>query len=268
VARVDVFFAPEEEKAIAQFLSDGFLVFDIEEMGMLSDIRNRIYDFGVSQLSQKPDVQKFFDTTQDYVDTNTLNAFRVNIITAMAEDPLLRPQLFALAQKQIHWLVGNELAMQNKCNLSIQLPNDESSLLPIHSDVWAGNSPYELVFWLPLVDVADTKSMFILPRHQSDEIFENFEPYSQMNAEEFYQALKDKLVVPQVKYGQGLLFSHALLHGNRTNQETTTRWSFNIRFKSLLSPYGPKGLGDAFLPITLRPMTRLGFEYKNPKINT
>ena len=30
-------------------------------------------------------------------------------------------------------LVGNELVMQNKINLSIQLPHDKSSILPIHS---------------------------------------------------------------------------------------------------------------------------------------
>ena len=32
-------------------------------------------------------------------------------------------------------LLGNELSMQLRVNLSVQLPKDNSSLLPLHSDV-------------------------------------------------------------------------------------------------------------------------------------
>ena len=53
--------------------------------------------------------------------------------------------------------------MQRKINLSIQLPYDNSSLLPIHSDVWSGCSPF-VVLWVPLVDVYDSKSMFIFQK--------------------------------------------------------------------------------------------------------
>ena len=34
--------------------------------------------------------------------------------------------------------------MQKSLNLSIQFPKDDSSLLPIHSDVWSGDSPFEI----------------------------------------------------------------------------------------------------------------------------
>ena len=52
--------------------------------------------------------------------------------------------------------------MQKKINLSIQLPKDESSLLDVHSDIWSGDSPYEVVVWIPLVNCFNTKSMYIL----------------------------------------------------------------------------------------------------------
>ena len=42
--------------------------------------------------------------------------------------------------------------MQQRINLSIQLPNDKSSLLPIHSDTWSGDSPFETVVWIPMVN--------------------------------------------------------------------------------------------------------------------
>jgi sporadic carbohydrate cluster 2OG-Fe(II) oxygenase len=40
-----------------------------------------------------------------------------------------------------------------------------------------------------------------------------------------------------VKYGQGIIFSPNCLHGNVMNIEKNTRWSINIRFKNLFSPY-------------------------------
>ena len=63
-------------------------------------------------------------------------------------------------------LVGNELSMQKSINLSIQMPNDKSSLLDLHADTWSGDSPYEVVVWLPLVDCFKTKSMYILPNNK------------------------------------------------------------------------------------------------------
>ena len=51
--------------------------------------------------------------------------------------------------------------MQRKINLSIQMPEDDSALLPVHSDVWSGCSPFEVVVWTPLVDCKSTQSMFV-----------------------------------------------------------------------------------------------------------
>ena len=50
--------------------------------------------------------------------------------------------------------------MQKKINLSIQMPKDKDSLLDLHSDIYAGESPFQVVVWIPLVDAYKTKSMF------------------------------------------------------------------------------------------------------------
>ena len=46
------------------------------------------------------------------------------------------------------------------------MPNDSSSLLPLHTDTWSGVSPYEIVVWFPLVDCYKTKTMYILPANK------------------------------------------------------------------------------------------------------
>ena len=157
------------------------------------------------------------------------------------------------------------MAMQRGLNLSIQLPGDESSLLPAHSDIWSGNSPFEAVFWLPLVDCYRTRSMYLLARPLSEEVLAHFSRYSNLTATEFFREIEPMVTWVEVKQGEGLIFWHGLVHGNEINREPLTRWSMNIRFKGLLSPYGDKEIGESFFPIAVRPLTRLGYGYKGPK---
>ena len=87
---------------------------------------------------------------------------RLSLINHINNDKNFKDNYFNIAKKMLEEIVGNELAIQNNINLSIQLPNDESSLLPLHSDTWSGDSPFESVLWIPLVNCYNTKSMFIL----------------------------------------------------------------------------------------------------------
>ena len=80
--------------------------------------------------------------------------------------------------------------MQMRVNLSIQLPRDKSSLLPVHSDVWSGDSPFETVVWLPLVDCFKTKSMFILPPAKYNKIKKIFQEKNIILVIKFMKKLK------------------------------------------------------------------------------
>ena len=156
-------------------------------------------------------------------------------------------------------ICGNELAMQRKINLSIQLPKDNSSLLPIHSDVWSGCSPFEVVLWVPLVDVYNSKSMFIFPKNINDKVYKKFSLYK--NFKIFFDKYKNKIKFLNLKFGQGIIFAHSIIHGNIVNNTNETRWSFNCRFKSLMSPYYKKDIAETFIPISIKPATNIGLEY-------
>jgi len=154
--------------------------------------------------------------------------------------------------------------MQKNINLSIQFPNDNSSLLPIHSDVWSGDSPYEINLWVPLVNCYRTKSMYIL--EQKD--YANFEKIMQKkkysSSEDIFKLVKNKVRWLNVNYGQFLIFNQALPHGNIVNIEKETRWSMNCRFKNFFSPYGDKKVGEFFLPITTRAISEIGMNFEYP----
>jgi len=162
-------------------------------------------------------------------------------------------------------LVSNELSMQLRVNLSIQFPEDESSLLPVHADTWSGDSSFEVVVWLPLVDCYATKTMYILPPKPSEELSKNFVERAGKSSEDLYQSIQDDIKWLEVAYGEVLVFNQALPHGNRINNETETRWSMNCRFKGVFTPYGDKKIGEFFEPITLRAASKTGMAYKHPK---
>ena len=161
----------------------------------------------------------------------------------------------------LNTLIGNELSMQQRVNLSIQMPNDRSSLLPVHSDVWSGDSPFEIVVWIPLVDCYKTKTMYILPPKKNNKIVLK----KQKNSKKIFNHIKKDLVWPKVKYGEVLIFNQMLAHGNVVNKESETRWSMNCRFKGIFTPYGDKKLGEFFEPITLRKSSQIALNFKPKK---
>ena len=99
------------------------------------------------------------------VAVKNLNEIRMYLYAQLNKQDWILDKMFELFNSQIKLILGDELAVQKKVNLSIQLPNDNSSILPMHSDFFSGESIYQLNLWLPLVSVNKTSSMFyFLPK--------------------------------------------------------------------------------------------------------
>ena len=155
--------------------------------------------------------------------------------------------------------------MQRNMGFSILLPEDDSSIIHLHSDTWGSEcSPFEVVLWVPFVDCFRTKSVFICPPEKDRQWKEKISDFSDKGTDALYNAVEPDLVWPDVPYGQVLLFTPTVMHGGRVNKEQTTRWSINIRFKGLFTPYAGKRLGEYFDPITIRGATRVGMQFEYP----
>jgi sporadic carbohydrate cluster 2OG-Fe(II) oxygenase len=212
------------------------------------------------------DVDDFLNHIERVLPVEKLNEVRLNTYRKMNATPWFRPTYFALARSIIETLVGNELAMQNRINLSIQLPRDDSSLLAIHADAFGGETPFQVVEWLPLVDCYKTKSMFILPRAKSEAVYAAFTRYEGKGMDSLYKDVEKDVIWCNVPYGHVLVFSPNFLHGGVINEELETRWSMNCRFTGLFTPYtgAEKKLGSYYLPITTRPVTKMALQYREP----
>lgn len=259
-------FLRESERTLCDaFLKDGIVKVAAEDKAALDKIRSTIVQASASALSlpAPEDHGIFLDEIHKHVTVAKLNEFRLQVFEAMNRESWFREAYFSVARTALETIVGNELVMQRRVNLSIQLPDDDSSLLPIHSDVWSGDSPYEVVLWIPYGDCYGTKAMY----YTRADVDARVQPElaNHKTAESLYQAVAKDSPFIEVKYGEALLFTQNIMHGNRVNVEKETRWSSNCRFKSALSPYADKKLGEFFEPITLRPATRMGLNYALPK---
>lgn len=245
-----------EKKIYDTFLSKGFVIFKVKDQKSLNYLKKKT-QYELNKIVKKADLKNI----HNFVKPEILNNLRMKIYNKINSNKKFLNNYFYIVKNELEIICGNELAMQRKVNLSIQMPNDDSSLLPIHSDVWSGCSPFEVVVWIPLVNCEKTNSIFFLSKNKSNLIQKKFNKIKDLNRIEKTSMKNIKFV--KIKYGEALIFSHQLLHGNIINKEKSTRWSFNCRFKSLFSPFHEKTLGETFIPIQLKPASKFGIKFND-----
>ena len=199
------------------------------------------------------------------IQNNESNELRLHIINTLFKNTTIHRNYYNSAKEVIHSLCGNELAIQKRPGISINLPHNENDVLPIHADTWNGVSPYELNIWIPLVNCSETMCLYILDRENYSKRVKDSKNLLRLTSDELFKELEKDLTWIQIKYGEMLAFDQSLPHGYSLNEETATHWSLNCRFKGLHTPYWDKKLGEYFMPITVKNCTRLGMNYKHPE---
>ena len=154
--------------------------------------------------------------------------------------------------------------MQKRPGLSINFPQNNNDVLPIHADTWNGVSPYELNIWIPLVDCEKTMCLYILEREKYEKHKRDSPSLLTLDSDYLFKKLETDLDWIEISYGDILAFDQSLPHGYALNCEDGTHWSLNCRFKGLHTPYWDKKLGEYFMPITLKTCSRVGLEYDYP----
>ncbi len=264
----NLFLSNNENKICNKYLDQGYVVAPVVDIEALSWIRQKFIfiireELCIPDNALDSDILNF---THESVSIPELNDFRLLVIKKINSLPDFRKKYYQVAKSYLDIIVGNELSMQLKINLSIQFPKDSSSLLPIHADTWSGDSPFEVVVWVPLVDCYETKAMYILPPDANQTLNNNFKKMAGNSSDDLYNSVQECVNWIEIKYGEVLIFNQALPHGNRINEESETRWSLNCRFKGVFTPYADKKIGEFFEPITLKPASECGMKYSLPNI--
>ncbi|MFN8391626.1 MAG: sporadic carbohydrate cluster 2OG-Fe(II) oxygenase [Bdellovibrionota bacterium] len=266
----ETFIDPNEEALGNKFLTQGYLNHPVDNRSALDALRHAIVEIVAEHIGAPlpKDEAHFLNFVHEQVPVEKLNDMRLKVFSKMNAIPWFKPTYYGLAKSALDAVVGNELAMQSSVNLSVQYPNDRSSLLSVHADTWSEESPFQVVAWLPLVDVYDTKAMYLLSPEKNRTVNKRLRDISKTGgSDKLFEAYEKDFEWVKVPYGNVLVFSPNLLHGNVVNVTPETRWSMNVRFKGLFTPYmsEEKKLGDFYLPITTKVVTRVGINYKVPE---
>lgn len=266
---MSMFLNKFEQEISDEYTRQGYVIRPAADPEALEKIRSTVIRLIADSIGIKEDndADHILNFIHSSIPVKELNNFRLKIIREINNQEDFREMYFRIARQYLEALVGNELAMQLRVNLSIQFPNDASSLLPVHADTWSGDSPFEVVVWLPLVDCFRTKSMYILPPLPAARLRQSFSRLAGNSSEDLFQSIQGEVRWLELRYGEILIFDQGLPHGNRINQESETRWSMNCRFKGVFTPYGDKKIGEFFEPVTLRTVSRAGMEYQFPEIS-
>ena len=262
-----MFLTDSEQALSTEYLAQGYIIRPVADVEALQWIQAQFVRLVGETLGAQLNgaAKDVLNHIHRQVPVAELNTFRLKIIRGFNAIEEFRQMYFRVARPYLETLVGNELAMQLRVNLSIPFPGDHTSLLPVHADTWSGDSPFEVVVWLPLVDCYRTKAMYILPPLAAADLSQQFVERAGNSSEDLYRSMQDEVKWLEVRYGEVLVFDQALPHGNRVNEESETRWSMNCRFKGVFTPYGDKKIGEFFEPITLRAASQNGMAYRLPK---
>ena len=212
------------------FRNNGYLIKQVEDLKNLNYLRKKVIDFIVKKkpsLKSKLKIEKeeiFLNNFHKYIKKSELNSIRLFVIDIINRNKSFAENYYSAGKKSLDFLVGNELAMQSKINLSIQTPNDHDSMLPMHSDIYAGESPFEANLWIPLVNVkADSRSMFITSPKYNKKIDQMVRDTRKLTILQIYNKNKKKFKFLKINYGEILVFSPIMLHGNVVNKTKYTR---------------------------------------------
>ena len=257
-------------KIYNQFYKNGYIIKNIEDLSSFRRIKNETTKIILKFLNIKKKPNFFLENLHQYVEYQKINALRMKVYKIMNQKSWIQDAYFKLSQKTIKDLVGNELAGQNSVNFSFQFPNDRNSQLSLHSDSLSGESAFQIVLWVPLMNVYKSNSMYVLSKEDSKKNLNNIKNFRNEGMFQIYKKLSNKVKFLNIKKNQFLIFSPNLLHGNIVNKTRISRISMNARFKNLFSPYNKdrnsfgKKLGYFYKPISMKPVTKFSLEFNIP----
>lgn len=240
------------------FRRRGFDIFEADDRQALESLRQDIFAQARGILGgDGNDPEAFFNSFhQRRMQGGELNAFRMKLVSTCTDALRVNSVVFRAFEKTLGEMVGADVAAQKVVNIVIQQPGDADQVMT-HRDAPA-NSHFEVITWLPLVDVYDTKSMFISDLETSSKAIAALKNGGTYDS--YCKTIEATAIDLEVPFGSACLFAAGIAHGAKINVTDETRWALNIRYKNLFSPYGDKGILEFFDILKLSPLSNVAFE--------
>jgi sporadic carbohydrate cluster 2OG-Fe(II) oxygenase len=250
----------ETERGLQTFAEQGYAIVPSRRPHLLEEMRESIFR-AAQRLAggSGDDAEAYFNEFHKLgFGGAELNRIRMGLVEYCSKELEIPRTIFEAFRETLFAMVGPDVAAQKLVNVVVQQPGDAEQA-PVHRDA-PSNSHFEVIVWLPLVDVFRSKSMYILERTGSARAldmlkggatYKSFCDYVETNGSDL-----------DIPFGSACLFAAGLAHGVKINAELETRWVLNVRFKNLFSPYGAKGLAEYFSVLSLSPLSQVAFAFE------
>jgi sporadic carbohydrate cluster 2OG-Fe(II) oxygenase len=207
----------------------------------------QLIDYVTDEASLKYPGLDQLEFLHHYCDSSNVNDLRLSIFHRLNNHFGWKEVITNSIVHRLRSHLGPNIYIQKNINISVQLPQDRSSILPIHSDCMSGDSPFQLNLWIPLTPAYGSNTMFLIERETSLRLIyqqtEMFAVSSMASKEQMDQVIQECNNVPITKKhyvhaqpGDFFIFNPAVLHGNEINTTTSTRVSLNVRLATIGAP--------------------------------
>jgi len=247
------------------FLENGYIQHSVANTDAFNFFNSEIENFFGIESAQ-------FENLHNLIDIKDLNAKRMALFSRLNSLKNWKELYFQIASPSLVEIIGPEISIQTKLNVSIQFPGDKNSQVPMHTDRAGGHSLFEVVCWTAFTNAKNTSSMYITNPNTTVKILSELPSYEESGINNLEEKYLSDMNFLKIKSGDSVIFSSNLYHGNVVNKEEKTRLSVNCRFKPLWAPEykryaNERVTGQFYTPLKLLPVTSFAtlFLNKEPK---
>jgi len=250
------------EQSLKYFNENGFVIVPGQNIDMLNDVRSFIANQISSELGVIGTPEEVINNChlgEKLLCDSSANALVLKLISKFSEKYDMADIVYQSSKRFIDNLIGPDIVCQRNPNIVLQYPGS-SRYSELHTDT-PGNSPFEVVAWLPLVSCYKTKSFYILSPEKTKHYLELYDQGKFTSWHSFKKECINNSTHLTVDYGSTLFFWSGLLHGSLVNEELETRLCLNVRYKSTYAPHGKKDPVSFFRVLKSSGVTSLVSKY-------
>jgi len=208
----------------------GYAVFSIENMDVFKNLRELFVEkINISKNSEKNinSVRKLMAN----MSKAEINRSMINLLSFTN----LSEMIIQACPKLVESLCGKELFIQRRAHTIVNVPGENQAKQWPHYEMISGISPYTYIIWAPLHDLDDQGGIYYIDQHKSSEIMKKEEAAGLVNGPTVLNMMQDQKP-EKLKFGQAVIFTPFVLHGNITFNSEYARIACNVRFQSSKKP--------------------------------
>lgn len=207
----------------------GYAVFKIEKMHVFNKLRNSF-------------VNKIYSKNSS-ANINVLRKSLAKMSKAEINKAMIKllnftnlsEMIVSSCPKLIRKLCGNELLIQRRAHIIVNVPGLGKAKQWPHYEMISGLSPYSYVIWAPLHDLDDNGGIYYIDQHTSSKIMKAEEARGLVNGPDVLNLMQKQRPV-KLKFGEAIIFNPFVIHGNTPFKSKYARIACNVRIQSRKKP--------------------------------